>query len=92
MICIEVIRNFIEKFHCFFYVCLFAFKDAPRRILSLQWVSFVIASVGVFMVLLAHGHYTIDIIIAYYVTTRLFWTYHTLTNNTFLIKVMQFSH
>lgn len=39
------------------------------------------------MVLIAHGHYTIDIIIAYYVTTRLFWTYHTLANNTQLLKV-----
>lgn len=39
------------------------------------------------MVLVAHGHYTIDVLIAYYVTTRLFWTYHTLTNNSFLLKV-----
>lgn len=61
--------------------------DIPRRISVLQWVSFLIASVGVFLVLLAHGHYTIDIIVAYYITTRLFWTYHTLTNNAFLIKV-----
>lgn len=53
----------------------------------LQWVSYLIAVVGVFLVLLAHGHYTIDIIVAYYITTRLFWTYHTLTNNAFLIKV-----
>ena len=39
------------------------------------------------MVLLAHGHYTVDILIAYYVTTRLFWTYHTLANNSLLLKV-----
>lgn len=39
------------------------------------------------MVLLAHGHYTIDVLIAYYVTTRLFWTYHTLANNSLLLKV-----
>ncbi|XP_055304599.1 phosphatidylcholine:ceramide cholinephosphotransferase 1-like isoform X2 [Sitodiplosis mosellana] len=58
----------------------------PRRISSLQWVSWTMAAVGVFMVLLAHGHYTIDVLIAYYITTRLFWTYHTLTNNAFLIK------
>lgn len=45
------------------------------------------ATVGVVMVLVAHGHYTIDVLIAYYITTRLFWTYHTLTNNAFLIKV-----
>lgn len=61
--------------------------DSPRRINYLHWISWLIAMVGVFMVLFAHGHYTIDILIAYYITTRLFWTYHTLTNNTFLIKV-----
>lgn len=33
------------------------------------------------MVQLAHGHYTVDIIIAYFITTRLFWLYHTLANN-----------
>lgn len=33
------------------------------------------------MLQLAHGHYTVDVIIAYFVTTRIFWTYHTLANN-----------
>lgn len=64
-------------------------SDLPRRISALQWVSWMMAAVGVFMVLLAHGHYTIDVLIAYYITTRLFWTYHTLTNNAFLIKVLK---
>lgn len=67
------------------------FVDLPRRISALQWVSWLMAAVGVFMVLLAHGHYTIDVLIAYYITTRLFWTYHTLTNNAFLIKVRTIS-
>lgn len=67
------------------YCC--AILDLPRRISALQWVSWLLAAVGVFLVLFAHGHYTIDIIIAYYITTRLFWTYHTLANNSFLIKV-----
>lgn len=42
------------------------------------------AAVGVVMVLIAHGHYTVDVIIAYLVTTRLFWIYHTLANNVYL--------
>lgn len=33
------------------------------------------------MVLVAHGHYTVDVLIAYYVTTRLWYIYHTLANN-----------
>nr|CAG4640949.1 EOG090X07WR [Eulimnadia texana] len=34
--------------------------------------------------MIAHGHYTVDIVIAYYVTTRLFWIYHTMANNAVL--------
>lgn len=33
------------------------------------------------MILVAHGHYTVDVLIAYYVTTRLWYIYHTLANN-----------
>lgn len=33
------------------------------------------------MVLVAHGHYTVDVLIAYYVTTRLWYIYHTLASN-----------
>jgi hypothetical protein len=33
------------------------------------------------MVLISHGHYTVDILIAYYVTTRLWYIYHTMANN-----------
>jgi shingomyelin synthase len=43
------------------------------------------AFIGVLLVLLSHVHYTIDVIIAYYVTTRLFWIVHTLTNDSVLM-------
>lgn len=59
---------------------------SPRRYFLLHWTSWLMSFTGIIFVLIAHGHYTIDVIIAYYVTTRLFWTYHTLTNNSFLLK------
>jgi len=59
---------------------------SPRNFWALHWLAWFNALVGVVMVLWAHGHYTVDIIIAYYVTTRLFWTYHTLANNSQLLK------
>ena len=31
---------------------------------------------GLTFLLLGRGHYTIDVLIAYYVTTRLWWMYH----------------
>lgn len=43
-------------------------------------LSWIITLAGIAMVLLAHAHYTVDIIIAYYATTRVFWMYHTFAN------------
>lgn len=54
---------------------------SPKQCFPLHWISWVVSVVGVIMVLVAHGHYTVDIIVAYYITTTLFWIYHTLANN-----------
>lgn len=63
------------------------FTDSPKKFYIVHWIAWMVSIVGVLMVLIAHGHYTIDVLIAYYVTTRLFWTYHTLANNSLLLKV-----
>ncbi|XP_051173374.1 phosphatidylcholine:ceramide cholinephosphotransferase 2-like [Leptopilina boulardi] len=58
------------------------FKEySPKRCLLIHWLTGLMALVGVIMVLVAHGHYTVDVLIAYYVTTRLWYIYHTLANN-----------
>ncbi|XP_038107942.1 phosphatidylcholine:ceramide cholinephosphotransferase 1 isoform X1 [Culex quinquefasciatus] len=59
---------------------------SPKKFWIVHWLAWCASLTGVTMVLLAHGHYTIDVLIAYYVTTRLFWTYHTLANNSLLLK------
>ncbi|XP_055592615.1 phosphatidylcholine:ceramide cholinephosphotransferase 1-like isoform X2 [Uranotaenia lowii] len=59
---------------------------SPKKFWILHWLAWCASLTGVTMVLLAHGHYTVDVLIAYYVTTRLFWTYHTLANNSLLLK------
>ncbi|KOB78239.1 putative spingomyelin synthetase [Operophtera brumata] len=51
---------------------------SPRRLWPMHWALWGSALLGVSFVLLAHGHYTVDVVIAYYVTTRLFWTFHSL--------------
>ncbi|XP_023719587.1 phosphatidylcholine:ceramide cholinephosphotransferase 2 isoform X2 [Cryptotermes secundus] len=54
---------------------------SPRRCFPVHWLSWCLSLTGIVMVLWSHGHYTVDVIIAYYVTTTLFWIYHTLANN-----------
>ncbi|XP_037968125.2 phosphatidylcholine:ceramide cholinephosphotransferase 1 isoform X1 [Plutella xylostella] len=51
---------------------------SPRRLWPLHWALAAAAAAGVALVLLAHGHYTVDVVVAYYVTTRLFWSVHAL--------------
>lgn len=51
---------------------------SPRKLWPVHWAMWGSALLGVTFVLLAHGHYTVDVVIAYYVTTRLFWTFHSL--------------
>lgn len=54
---------------------------SPSRYVLLHWASFLAALCGVIFLLLARGHYTIDVLLAYYVSSRLWWIYHTLAHN-----------
>lgn len=51
---------------------------SPKKLWPVHWAMWGSAILGVSFVLLAHGHYTVDVVIAYYVTTRLFWTFHSM--------------
>jgi shingomyelin synthase len=47
----------------------------------LHWASLCTTIAGVVLLLLARGHYSIDVLIAYWITTRVWWLYHTMVNN-----------
>jgi shingomyelin synthase len=53
---------------------------SPRRFFLLHWLSFFTSVIAVIMLLIARGHYSIDCLIGYYITTRLWYIYHTLAN------------
>ncbi|XP_049819349.1 phosphatidylcholine:ceramide cholinephosphotransferase 2 isoform X3 [Aethina tumida] len=53
----------------------------PKKLYLIHWLYWILGVIGVVMLELSHGHYSVDVIIAYYITTRIFWTYHTLANN-----------
>lgn len=68
----------------FSYLCISEY--VPKKFTFVRIIYALMAVVGILLVLLGHGHYSIDVLIAYYITTRLFWTYHTLANNESLKK------
>merc|ERR1719245_2327642 len=54
---------------------------SPRNFKLLHWASFITSVCGVIFLLIGRGHYSVDCILAYYVTTRIWWIYHTLAHN-----------
>lgn len=66
---------------CLVMAYLIIREYTPRRWWPLHWMFALLAAVGVVMVLIARGHYTVDCLIAYYITTRIFYIYHTLAHN-----------
>jgi len=54
---------------------------SPCHFKMLHWASFLLSLSGVIFLLLARGHYTIDVMLAYYVTSRIWWMYHTLAHS-----------
>ena len=59
---------------------------SPKRFVLLHRASFFTAVCGVLSLLLGRGHYTIDVLLAYYFSSRLWWIYHTLAHNDALKK------
>jgi len=57
---------------------------SPRRFFLLHWTSFLVSVAGVVLLILARGHYSIDVLVAYWITSRLWLFYHTMANNTVL--------
>jgi len=54
---------------------------SPRRWVVLHYTFFFSSALGVIFLLLQRGHYSVDCIIAYWITTRVWWMYHHLAND-----------
>jgi len=67
----------------------FITEYTSRRIYFLHTFTWVCNCFGVFFILAAHEHYSIDVFIAFYITSRLFLYYHTLVNNRALFRSHQ---
>lgn len=60
---------------------MYCFVDTPRKFYYLHTTSWVANVFALFLILAAHEHYSIDVFVAFYITSRMFLYYHTLANN-----------
>ncbi|XP_064881220.1 phosphatidylcholine:ceramide cholinephosphotransferase 2-like [Oncorhynchus nerka] len=59
---------------------LFIQEYSPKKMWWYVWLCWLLSVVGVVCILIGHEHYSIDVVFAYFVTSRLFWWYHTMAN------------
>lgn len=64
----------------------FMFADTPPRLYFLHTLTWILNIFAVFFIMAGHEHYSIDVFIAFYITSRLFLYYHTLANNRALLQ------
>ncbi|XP_074647609.1 sphingomyelin synthase-related protein 1-like isoform X2 [Tubulanus polymorphus] len=64
----------------------FITEYCPSGLIFIHTSSWVLNLFGIFFILAAHEHYSIDVFIAFYITSRLFLYYHTLANNRSLMQ------
>ncbi|XP_063316131.1 phosphatidylcholine:ceramide cholinephosphotransferase 2 [Pelobates fuscus] len=59
---------------------LFIKEYSPRHFWWYHLICWFLSATGVICILVAREHYTVDVVVAYFVTTRLFWWYHAMAN------------
>ncbi|XP_068443550.1 phosphatidylcholine:ceramide cholinephosphotransferase 2 [Clinocottus analis] len=59
---------------------LFIQEYSPRCMWWYRWFCWSLSASGLLCILVAHEHYSIDVVVAYIATTRCFWWYHSMAH------------
>ncbi|TKR96719.1 hypothetical protein L596_010699 [Steinernema carpocapsae] len=54
---------------------------SPRRSPLFGYLAQLLGVIAIICILMARKHYTVDVVLGYFVTTRIFWTYHSLQSS-----------
>jgi len=57
------------------------YSPRTKKFVLFHMLSLTITVAGIVMLLLSRGHYSIDCVVSYWITSRVWWSYHTLANN-----------
>ena len=64
------------------YLFIKEYSDRSRDwVYWAQWAALFASIAAIFCLVIAHAHYTIDVLFAYLLTTRIFYEYHTMAYN-----------
>lgn len=80
--------NQLHMLRLVFSTILLSVADSPRWMWWYHLVCWLLSLMGVIFILVAHEHYSVDVVVAYFVTSRLFYWYHTMANNQVKCSVM----
>lgn len=61
-------------------------SDTPRRYRLLHVALWLYCFSGMWAILASHGHYTLDVVVSFYITSRIFMYYQTFASNLSLMR------
>lgn len=67
-------------------IVFFIFSDTPQRWYFFHIFIWILGLTGISFIFLSHGHYSIDVIVAFFIASKMFVTHHVIGDNMSLMK------
>lgn len=89
----KILKGAIKKNECLFKVAMrhqplvsISFADTPSRYRLLHLALWLYCFCGMWAILASHGHYTLDVVVAFYISSRIFMYHQTFANNLTMMR------